>query len=142
PVTHDAPATSPGGRAGYAVANASGVIKTSGDGADGILAQSIGGGGGIGGGVQSGALPSDGDLTISADVGGQGGDAGDGKTVTVVNGETIDTSGGDSVGIFAQSIGGGGGVGGNLDLGSVVTQGKSMADLVTNWGIMVGGSGG
>ncbi len=65
-----------------------------------ILAQSVGGGGGNGGfGAGIAAF------------GGKGGEAGAGQTVTVNNIGKITTSGDDSAGIFAQSVGGGGGNG-------------------------------
>jgi hypothetical protein len=74
-------------------------IITKGDSSHAIVAQSIGGGGGGGGGIGS----------LLASVGGTGGAGGDGGSVTVKNHGVIETSGGEARGIFAQSIGGGGG---------------------------------
>jgi hypothetical protein len=116
------------------------TIITTGDNADGILAQSIGGGGGIGGGFQAAA--EDYSTTVAAPfslnvgVGGAGGAGGNGGTVTVTNGAAIDTVGSDAIGIFAQSIGGGGGTGGN---GGVP---GSPLDILTGFTLGVGGSGG
>jgi hypothetical protein len=89
-----------------------GNIETQGVAAFGIYAQSVGGGGGNGAlaGVVSGSLKS-----LSIGVGGNGGGAGDGGTVSVSTSDTsnatgIQTLGKHSIGIFAQSVGGGGGV--------------------------------
>lgn len=105
-----------------------GYILTHGDQSRGIWAQSIGGGGGAGG---TGALSTgfaEGDLLVavatclpcnlpniidptdlSVIVGGDAGANGDGKAVTVDNSAYIVTEGNFSHGIYAQSIGGGGG---------------------------------
>ncbi|MGU3492564.1 hypothetical protein ACLBXM_00855 [Xanthobacteraceae bacterium A53D] len=100
--------TGNGGNAGsaangnkVAVINA-GLIQTAGQQAAGILAQSIGGGGGDGG---SG--------TNMATIGGTAGSGGDGDTVKVTAGGIIVTKGDLASGIVAQSVGGGGGAGGN-----------------------------
>jgi hypothetical protein len=105
----------------------SGEIETLGDSSHAIFAQSIGGGGGVGGNARA--------LTVSIDpsnsspvepppspfsvskavdigIGGNGGNAGDAGKVEVSNTGTILTHGADAYGIFAQSIGGGGGDGG------------------------------
>jgi uncharacterized protein with beta-barrel porin domain len=122
-----------GGAAGSAVVTNSGLIVTDGFLADGILAQAIGGGGGIGGAAQSGVT----DLlyskvvgAVNLSVGGGGGNAGDGGNVPlaihVTNSADILTLGPLSTAILAQSIGGGGGVGGS---GSA---GVSGADLLGN----------
>ncbi|MFM5954268.1 MAG: hypothetical protein ACKOPE_08195 [Novosphingobium sp.] len=79
-------------------------ISTLGKGADGVYAQSVGGGGGAGG-AASGLVA----LGGSGSVGGQGG------TVNVSNAGTIVTDGTFSRGLFAQSVGGGGGSGGDGD---------------------------
>lgn len=105
-----------GGRGGHGgvgqavfVSNRGG-IGTRGDASTGILAQSIGGGGGVGGG---GVGKANNDaLSISVDVGGSGGSGNDSAYVEVKNFNTIVTQGVASAGITAQSIGGGGGIGG------------------------------
>lgn len=101
------------------VTHTAGDIVTDGYGSPGVVAQSIGGGGGIGGNGAAGA-------TGTVAVGGNGGAAGNGGDVTVAfSGGSIATAGGgaasidpssdldSSYGIFAQSIGGGGGNAGN-----------------------------
>ena len=79
-----------------------GSITTSGIGSHAIFAQSIGGGGGSGGGQ----------FGLFASLGGDAGAGGNGGTVAVTNFGTIQTSGWFARGIYAQSIGGGGGDGG------------------------------
>ncbi len=109
----------------------------------GIVAQSIGGGGGNGGFSIAGSLSLDGNA--SSTIGGScnsacaslmtGGGGGTGNTVTVENGGTITTTGIHSIGIVAQSIGGGGGTGGFSGTLSVSGGGDSTSNSV-------GGSGG
>ena len=101
--------------------NNGGAIITLGDGAIGIGAQSVGGGGGRAGG---GAASTSGNYSVSMALGGNGGSGGstwkvdsNGNPLTIVTvgnlkGSTIVTFGADATGIFAQSIGGGGGIGG------------------------------
>ncbi len=90
-----------------------GTMLTVGDGAHGVLAQSIGGGGGNGGVGNSNAYAQGGVASLKADIslGGQGGSGGNGNSVTVHNfaGYTVQTQGSGARGIVAQSIGGGGG---------------------------------
>lgn len=73
----------------------------------GMLAQSVGGGGGAAGlaGTVAGSLHS-----LSVGVGGSGGAQGAGGTATAVNDGSITISGKHGIGLFAQSIGGGGGL--------------------------------
>src|SRR5262249_38088413 len=81
------------------------------------FAQSVGGGGGVGGGAistliglgseQPGRL-----VQVSVSLGGQGGSGNTGGAVAVTETGKIATKGQGSSGIVAQSIGGGGGVGG------------------------------
>ena len=115
-----------------------GLIWTSGEAAAGVFAQSLGGGGGTGGTgkavsrilplafKQTGKTLA---INVTTSVGGDGGAGGDGAEVIVHNGVdatdsggVIVTAGADSAGIFAQSIGGGGG---NGSLGKV-TQGGAV----------------
>ncbi|MCO6421035.1 autotransporter outer membrane beta-barrel domain-containing protein [Sinorhizobium meliloti] len=104
-----------------------GHIATAGDWADGIVAQSIGGGGGAGG--TSTASGSQATANITVGVGGSGGAGGSGGEVDLSVGTTLSTSGARAFGLVAQSIGGGGGIGG-------AGEADSIASLV------VGGSGG
>ena len=91
------------GTGGTVIVGNTGKITTSGDFSAGVLAQSIGGGGGSGG--FSGGL-----ISVGSG-GGQGGNAG---SVDLLNdAEEIGTTGNDASGLFAQSVGGGGGNGGN-----------------------------
>ena len=87
-----------------------GSIHTSGVLAHGVFAQSVGGGGGTGG---EGAIGQVGQVIFS----GVGGSAGDGGDVIVTHTGDIVTDGYGAYGIFAQSVGGGGGVAGDVSLG-------------------------
>ncbi|MEO1190244.1 MAG: hypothetical protein AAFY02_00680 [Pseudomonadota bacterium] len=122
----------------------SGALTSSGEVSHAIVAQSIGAGGGAGGegglGLQGWttnsvanqiantgqtftALPSF--TSISAAVGGSGGASGDGGAISLANSGAITTSGRRAHGIFAQTVGGGGGIGalGSSGLWSVLTLG-------------------
>ncbi|WP_428927749.1 hypothetical protein [Marinibacterium sp. SX1] len=94
----------------------SGYITTRGDGSHAIIAQSIGGGGGIGGDLSAATLDAS---YINSD---QAGVSGDGGVVDVTVGGAIQTQGDNAYGVIAQSIGGRGGLWGNdgvLHAGSV-----------------------
>ena len=144
-----------------------GTISTSGDGSYGIEAQSIGGGGGNGGSSRSLALqlgpkpktPADKkdaatNKKVSVSVGGSGGGASDGSTVTVDHTGDITTLGGDAHGILAQSIGGGGGNGGDgnegipdvlgLPLGKFLLKpiDRTSSSPANDIKVVVGGTGG
>ncbi|MDF2231248.1 autotransporter outer membrane beta-barrel domain-containing protein [Albimonas sp. CAU 1670] len=90
-----------------------GAVVTHGDYADGVVLQSIGGGGGVGGG----AVPHDsiGFLDLSLRIGGTGGAGGKGGQVGFRLGEDAEvlTYGDRAHGVLLQSIGGGGGMGGS-----------------------------
>ncbi len=146
-------------------ANGTAAISTTGSGSSGILAQSIGGGGGSGGG---GAATAGGNLiNLQVSVGGKGNVGGAGGTVTATNTGTITTgsviangytnssnqnvsvtTGGDSYGILAQSIGGGGGSGGSTDPAAGITALGTISNYLNNPGttyvgtISVGGAAG
>ncbi len=94
------------------------TILTKGMMSNGILAQSIGGGGGNGG---SNALFG------AVSIGGSGGKSGDGGHVTVRNDGMIETRDFGSVGLFAQSVGGSGGTGGSNFVSLVSVGGKGGA---------------
>ena len=115
---------------GYSVQVAnSGSITTLGGAANGITAQSIGGGGGKGGSADAEAsikaigsivtalFPSKG-YTGDVSVGGSGGAGGSGGPVLVENTGLISTEGSRAFGLLAQSISGGGGLGGSATSGS------------------------
>jgi len=120
-----------------------GIVVTHDLAAHGILAQSIGGGGGDGGsaisilGKMHPSNPNATDTTrVSVNVGGNGGTGGDGNAVNVTNHGGIGTYKAASVGIFAQSIGGGGGNGRSVLSASLAgTSGNNV-------GINIGGTGG
>ena len=124
------------GNGGAAIATNTGSIATYGAQSDGIYAQSVGGGGGSGGAASStDKAANDTPVQASLAVGGQGGGGGAGGPVTVTNGTggTILTQGVAAFGIFAQSVGGGGGEG---SLAGTVN--GSLQSL----GMGIGGNGG
>ena len=94
-----------GGNAGNVTVTNNGVIDVSGNAAYGIYAQSVGGGGG--------SLSST--AAMSASLGGSGGAGGNSGNITITNAEGADviTRGDNAAGVFALTIGGGGG-----DIGS------------------------
>jgi hypothetical protein len=104
-----------------------GTIHTRGDRANGLIAQSVGGGGGAGGFSVAGTITAGASAGVS--LGGDGGTARDGDTVTVRAANTIITEGNDAHGLFAQSIGGGGGKGGFAVSGSLNVSGGITAAL-------------
>ncbi|GAB1577371.1 hypothetical protein [Bordetella petrii] len=140
-----------GGNAGQATVNNFGHIVTTGRDSDGVLVQSIGGGGGVGGSMGA----DEGDIldnvfnaikalldhnpftlngSITVNVGGRGGTGGDGAAATLHQYGVVSTSGDYADGVVVQSIGGGGGAGG----GSYSQNYEDWLDL----NIAVGGRGG
>ena len=120
-----------GGSGGTVSVITSGSVVTQGDAASAIVAQSIGGGGGDGN-AASGS--SQGTYTLAIGVGGFGGTGGAGGAVMVTNGAAIGTNGANAYGVFAQSVGGGGGEAG---LAAGQSQGGTFGATVG-----VGGGGG
>lgn len=111
-----------------------GLIETRGDRAHGVLAQSVGGGGGNGGYSVTGTLALQtgkaSDPTISLNIGGSGGAGNTAGDVTVGNTGVINVLGTESYGVLAQSIGGGGGNGGfaaSLDVNNLIKQAKGKS---------------
>ena len=107
------------GDGGIVVVTNSGDLITEGDDAHGIFAQSVGGGGGVAGNVDRGLKDGLGPIPplnvgLGLAFGQDGGSGGDGGAITVTNTSNIFTRGVGSFGIFAQSVGGGGGVAGGL----------------------------
>ncbi len=121
------------GDANAVTVTSTGDINTGGKQSDGILAQSVGGGGGNGGFAGSIAANTDGG-SLGITIGGSASGGGAGKTVSVTSNGDITTTGDGSSGIFAQSVGGGGGNGGS----SVGISGATQASA----SIVVGGGGG
>ncbi|HEX2528568.1 MAG TPA: hypothetical protein VHL31_20025 [Geminicoccus sp.] len=99
-----------GGNGGTVQVDNSGQISTSGTRADGIVAQSIGGGGVAGYASSSSVQAEGGDVTSDLSLGGTNGAFGNAGSVTVANTGTISTTGYAAMGMIAQSIGGGGGI--------------------------------
>ncbi|HEV7775999.1 MAG TPA: autotransporter outer membrane beta-barrel domain-containing protein [Luteibacter sp.] len=128
-----------GGDGGIVSIDSYGSIITTGPMAYGMFGQSVGGGGGVGGGsapVTSNDKLHDSLIESSISVGGTGGKGGNGGVVTITNdaGGDIETSGDLSYGMLSQSVGGGGGVGGastpNAGLGNpmALSFGASSSD--------------
>ena len=127
-----------GGKGGVVKINSLGQIDTTGADAAGIFGQSVGGGGGSGGfSIAAGVAVGQGALGGSVGVGGSGLGGGDADTVTIDTRGAIHTVGDRSAGVFAQSVGGGGGNGGWS--GSLAIAAGQTAGAV---GVSVGGSGG
>jgi hypothetical protein len=111
--------------------------STQGDDAFALIAQSIGGGGGTGGAGSSEASDNDDSHNLRLSLGGDGGGSGNGGTVTIDTGVTITTIGDRAYGILAQSIGGGGGVSGSADGGSISSLSLNGTDGTTGNGAEV-----
>ena len=123
-----------GGKAGMVSLDAKGSVSTSGDKSHAIFAQSVGGGGGNGGAASTQSLIGNAP-TAALSIGGTGGTGGTGGIVKVTSSADVTTEGESSVGILAQSIGGGGGTGGMARSGGL----KAATSGAT---VSVGGSGG
>ena len=117
-----------GGNGGKVTVDNSGTIITgmlnpttpdaaNGFGSVGILAQSVGGGGGTGGASKS-AVSGGVEGALGLSIGGNGNASGDGGTVQVTNSGAVTTGGDGAHAIAAQSIGGGGGMGGTASAGT------------------------
>lgn len=125
-----------------------GGVVTFGDRSSGIATQSLGGGGGNGGTNVSGAinLTQQNGGAAGIGLGGFGGGGGNAGAVTstvatTVANDNITTVGVDSIGVLAQSVGGGGGAGGVNVSGAVGFTGQSGASVALGVGGF-GGSGG
>ncbi|RWC63366.1 MAG: hypothetical protein EOS30_31545, partial [Mesorhizobium sp.] len=120
------------------------IADTDAVGSGGIVAQSIGGGGGNGGRATTitGAVSTDASVSLGVTVGGWGGDGGRSDLVTVDTGlnggGSIVTSGYQAVGILAQSVAGSGGNGGD----SWGAAGGYGNDVAINATVSIGGGGG
>ena len=153
-----------GGSAGNVIVTGDSDIFTKGAFAVGILAQSVGGGGGAGGNILTFEFSLDdilqppmpyleeiGDLTsFSMTLEGTGGAGGNGGNVKVTNNSNILTEGDFAHGIFAQSVGGGGGFAGiseELDISTLIfgddTQGTTsdIAGSGVSFAGSLGGNG-
>ncbi len=145
-----------GAKAEAATVRNTGAITTGASLADAIKVQSIGGNGGSGGGATSlhsklnsaaGIIP-DTSLRVATDVGGTGGDGMGAGAVEVTNAGPLSTAGYGSTGIYAQSVGGGGGSGGSAFTGIIDLQeitgpfNPNLADHRVTVDTNVGGGGG
>ena len=131
-----------GGVGGEVDVTNAGVVGTNGDDAHGVFAQSVGGGGGTGGMSIAGSISAGGDEwgggTIDVSVGGSGGEGGVGGQTTVKNHKPITTTGEGARGIFAQSVGGGGGTGALAFSAGAQIANKNSAAV----NVALGGAGG
>jgi hypothetical protein len=134
-----------GGSAGHVDSAVTGNVSTAGARSIGVIAQSLGGGGGNGGMNLSASLVVSGqsNASVAIGVGGGGGGAGDGARVdaTVRNG-LVHTSGDESHGVLMQSVGGGGGSGGMNVSGSVSASAANGGAIAVGVGGSGGGGGG
>ncbi|HWE47241.1 MAG TPA: autotransporter outer membrane beta-barrel domain-containing protein [Caulobacteraceae bacterium] len=128
-----------GGDAGNVTGHVAGMVITYGHQSDGVVVQSMGGGGGLGGFAVSGGVAGSGGGAgaVSVGVGGAGGNGGNAGTVTAYS-VSITTHGVESTGFLAQSVGGGGGAGGFAVSGAIAGSAASTGVV----GIGVGGFGG
>jgi len=129
-----------GGDGGLVVATMTGDVLTEKADSDGVVAQSIGGGGGSGGFNVSGSIGGAGSVAgaVSVGIGGAGGDGGDAGKVTLDVMGATGTKGARSDAIIAQSVGGGGGSGG-LSIGAGIALSGNGAGTIS---VAVGGAGG
>ncbi|MGR3805446.1 MAG: hypothetical protein ACU0AY_18370 [Marinibacterium profundimaris] len=111
-----------GGDSGEISITNDGTLNTTGAGAMGIYAQAVGGGGGTGGDIESSIvhgftdmLQTIGSQTMGDSNGGDGGNGGD-VTISLGAGSSIRTTGANAHGVWAQSVGGGGGAAGEFDV--------------------------
>jgi hypothetical protein len=128
-----------GGVGGDVLVDRTGTIITQGDRSSAIFAESRGGGGGNGGLSFAGTLSLSEGHSFNASFGGAGGDGNSAGMVEVISRGSSITTGDESHGIFAQSLGGGGGNGGTAITGGMVRSGDSNS---LNFGLSVGGTGG
>ncbi|MEO8062207.1 MAG: autotransporter outer membrane beta-barrel domain-containing protein [Pseudomonadota bacterium] len=132
-----------GGSAGGVNATITGDIHTRGSQSVGVTAQSIGGGGGNGGMSVGAALNASGGngAAVAVGVGGGGGSASHGALVTADIVGNVQTDGDDSIGFFAQSVGGGGGSGGLSVAGALNATGGNGGAIAVGVGGAAGGGG-
>ncbi len=129
-----------GGGSGGAVDLTSGNrIITQGEQAHGLYAQSVGGGGGSGGNVVAwnaviGGIEEVPGVVVELNLGGKGGTGGSGGAVSVTSTGDIDTSKFRSYGILAQSVGGGGGDGGNITAGTIAFESATFTGALGSEG--------
>ena len=125
-----------GGTGGAVTITNKGLVATLGQDAFGVFAQSVGGGGGMGGAGDASASAKNAKSSFGAAlaIGGNGGTGGHAGVVSLANSGAITTRGDGADAVFAQSVGGGGGVAG----GGVATANGGKLSIA----VAVGGSGG
>ena len=133
---------------GVANSGSNGLPNLIGADSSGLIAQSIGGGGGHGGSAIGKSLAFNAaeasSTTIKFDLalGGAGGSGGDGSETSLTNLGTVTTWGDGSHGMLAQSIGGGGGDGGDSTANSTLSAKSGVAATMTvAFGGTAGGGG-
>lgn len=158
-----------GNDAGEVTLTNSGTVAIADDLSRAMFAQSVGGGGGDGGSTSQHSLgyltnPDDASnksYSFEVTIGGDGGSGGDGEAVNVSNDGNLSTTGLVGYGIYAQSVGGGGGTANdgpmNLpdwvarvhEIREYISQAKEVmadikdpSDIFTSFGITLGGTGG
>jgi uncharacterized protein YhjY with autotransporter beta-barrel domain len=126
------------GDGGTVIVTNSGVVTTTGSGAHAILAQSVGGGGGIAGDVNRLVLSTEVNVGLNLGFARESGNGGNGGDVDVISTASIVAAGANAFGIMAQSVGGGGGIAGNpgllgFQVGSMIgsTGGMGSSGIVT-----------
>jgi hypothetical protein len=120
-----------------------GLVQTNDQDAPGVLALSVGGGGGHAGQASADSivlgagtlLPA---VSWSSSIGGSGGWGGQGGNITLSNTGNVATKGSQSYALQALSVGGGGGAGGNATASSYATASATNFTV----GVGLGGSGG
>lgn len=127
-----------GGEGGIVTVDSNASVTTLGDQSYGIWGKSHGGGGGHGGFSIAGNIEVGSGASIAVAVGGSGGDGGDGSAVDITSSGAVSTAGTDAHGVFAHSVGGGGGSGGFAVTGGLRVGGDGSGAV----DISVGGSGG
>lgn len=115
------------------VAGSTSVVSTSGALSFGVLAQSIGGGGGYAVMTSDGQPSSLAVSELKLGAQGQAGGTGGSVAVTTAAGTTVQTQGQNAFGIVAQSVGGGGGIAGLTVSPRLVTL-ASVTDTFTSTG--------
>ncbi|QIM49835.1 hypothetical protein G9Q38_11975 [Pusillimonas sp. DMV24BSW_D] len=126
-------------------ASSFGDVITTGHDAIGMLLQSIGGGGGVGGASTADAfstlsIPEVPNINVGIAVGGTGGMGGNGGKINFDLANNMTTRGAFSHGFVLQSVGGGGGVGGDATAGAAAILANNEFTMNTTLGL--GGDGG
>ncbi|MBV7482747.1 autotransporter outer membrane beta-barrel domain-containing protein [Bordetella sp. BOR01] len=138
---------SDGGAVNFA-ASGNNIVQTLGDGSHGVVLQSVGNGGGAGGTADYGANSFILDYSLVMSLGGHGGNAGNGGTVTACGYQVecsavnISTAGDQAAGLIAQSVGGGGGVGGINTISNPKRVWGAIRPFNIALGLELGGKGG